>query len=79
MARVKKVYGPTVTIVRESRHRPEPTRIDPEVARKLEILKAVIENGEKHGLDKLDELAKEQAEKEKQKLEGRPKRGGPEN
>lgn len=79
MPRVKKVYGPNVTVVRKSRRRqPEPDPIDPEIARKLTILRTVVENGKKHGLDRLEELAREQAEIEKLKLEGRARPAGKE-
>lgn len=80
MPTVKKAYGPNVTLVGKSKRRQhEPDLIDPEITRKLAILKAVIENGKKHGLDRLDELAREQAKIEKLKLEGQPnpiERGG---
>lgn len=80
MARVKKIYGPTVTLVRRKKIMlaPEPELMSPEIAKKLAILAAVIESGENHGFDRLDELAREQAEIEELKLECRARSGGKE-
>lgn len=73
MPTVKKAYGPNVTLVGKSkRPQTEYHSIDPELERKFAVVRAMLANGEKHGPDRLDKLAKEQAKIEKLKLEGRP-------
>ena len=55
MARVKKAYGPNVTLVGKSSSRPtEP--ISPDNEAKLEALKNSVEHPKKQGLDRVDEL-----------------------